>query len=94
MVIEKRYVRNDSGHVWVRNAVSFICPAFQDSSYNTAGCRRVVSRHSPLSQGEAQGLECSAYLRKPFEGRALLEAIRRALNLVSGAPKEKRETSS
>ena len=40
-----------------------------------------ITAHDEASaRDEAQRLDCIAYFRKPFEGSALLEAIRRALN--------------
>ncbi len=41
----------------------------------------ITAHDDPSARDEAQRLGCIAYFRKPFEGSALLEAIRRALNL-------------
>ena len=39
----------------------------------------VTAHDEPSTRAEAEGLGCSAYFRKPFNGRALLKAIHLAL---------------
>jgi FixJ family two-component response regulator len=41
----------------------------------------ITAHDDDSTRAEAEQLDCIAYLHKPFQGRALLEAIRQALNL-------------
>ena len=41
----------------------------------------ITAHDDPSASDEAHRLDCAAYFRKPFEGSALLEAIRQALDL-------------
>ena len=43
----------------------------------------ITGQDEPSLRDEAQGLGCIAYFRKPFDGSALLEAIRRAIGVDS-----------
>ena len=40
----------------------------------------ITAQHDEVSREEARQLKCIAYLRKPFDGAALLDAIRQALS--------------
>ena len=40
----------------------------------------ITAHDEPSTRHEAEGLGCTAYFRKPFDGNALLEAIRLALS--------------
>jgi FixJ family two-component response regulator len=39
----------------------------------------MTADHDPLTYMEAQSMECVAYLRKPFAGQALVDAVDRAV---------------
>jgi len=43
----------------------------------------ITAQDGASTRAEAEQLGCIAYFRKPFQGSALLEAIRQALNLAT-----------